>query len=273
TDTVNPQLYNPHNYTTPGGVNDGEELWQELVRKHNFVLTLNGHVLGDGTGFRTDPNDAGQNVHQMLANYQFLSPFGGNGFLRLLVVNPDGTVEVKSYSPLYNEFLSDADQAFEFDFEWYAPTDTNENGQPDYFDDELDSDGDGLSNYDEFVNRRSNPFEQDSDGDGMDDDIEAQIGTHPAVDDRETTEALLQNAELLGYYTEAQISDLHLGHMMIQKEGDHFRLNLQPEMSDSLENGSFSPTGDAVEWSVPASGDKAFLRVRARDSAEESFAK
>jgi|GEM_PF-3967453 len=107
-DTVNSQLYNPHNYNTEGGVNDGEELWQKLVRRHNFVLTVNGHVLGDGTGFRTDANDAGQNVHQMLANYQLRQPFGGNGYLRLLTVNPDGTVDVKSYSPLYNQELSEA---------------------------------------------------------------------------------------------------------------------------------------------------------------------
>ena len=32
TDTAHPQDYNPHLYGTPGGVNDGEELWQKLVR-------------------------------------------------------------------------------------------------------------------------------------------------------------------------------------------------------------------------------------------------
>jgi hypothetical protein len=30
------QRFNPHDYATPGGVNDGEELWQELVRRHRF---------------------------------------------------------------------------------------------------------------------------------------------------------------------------------------------------------------------------------------------
>ncbi|MDA0813402.1 MAG: hypothetical protein O3C21_13565 [Verrucomicrobia bacterium] len=75
-----------NDYSTPGGVNDGEELWRKLVKKHNFVLTVNGHVLGDGTGFRTDVNDAGQDRPQ---DARGLS-------LRLLIVNPDGTVEVRS---------------------------------------------------------------------------------------------------------------------------------------------------------------------------------
>ena len=34
TDDEHPQKYNPYDYRTPGGVNDGEELWQKLVRRH-----------------------------------------------------------------------------------------------------------------------------------------------------------------------------------------------------------------------------------------------
>lgn len=41
TDTAHPQDFDPHYYATPG-VNDGEELWQKLVRKHNFIMVLNG---------------------------------------------------------------------------------------------------------------------------------------------------------------------------------------------------------------------------------------
>ncbi len=36
---------------TGDDVNDGEELWDKLVSKHeNFILTLNGHVTQDGLG-------------------------------------------------------------------------------------------------------------------------------------------------------------------------------------------------------------------------------
>ncbi len=262
-DTANPQAYNPHAYSTPGGVNDGEELWQKLVRKHNIVLTVNGHVLGDGTGFRTDANDAGQNVHQMLANYQFLQPFGGNGFLRLLIVNPDGTVEVKSYSPIYNQFRSETDQAFEFDFEWYQPADTNANGKPDYFDDTLDSDGDGINNREEFVNLRSNPFALDSDGDGLSDEIEARIGTRPAVSDRHVSDAILENADELGLFSKDQLIDVNLGQLLIAPDNGQFKLNLQLEMTPDMGTTPFTPSGAPVEWNIPAAGDKAFMRVGA----------
>jgi 3',5'-cyclic AMP phosphodiesterase CpdA len=260
-DTVNPQEYNPHLYATPGPVNDGEELWQELVRQRNFVLAVNGHVLGDGTGYRTDLNDAGQNVHQMLVNYQFLAPLGGNGFLRLLIVQPDGTVQVKSFSPVYNEFLVTADQEFQFNFEWYAPPDANTNGQPDFFDDTLDSDGDGLDNKTEFVSLRSNPFHTDSDGDGLTDAIERAIGTSLSVSDRSTADPILQNAGLLGYLKKDQIVDVALGQLGIEPAGGNFKLRLQPESSPDLGVSPFQPVGSPVDWILPAT-DKAFMRVR-----------
>jgi 3',5'-cyclic AMP phosphodiesterase CpdA len=112
TDREHPQDYNPHHYRTPGPVNDGEELWQKLVKRHDFALVLNGHVLGDGTGYLASKNDAGSTVHQILANYQ-MRELGGEGYLRLLEFRPDGrTVRVKSYSPLHDRYLLDPDQHF-----------------------------------------------------------------------------------------------------------------------------------------------------------------
>jgi hypothetical protein len=114
TDKEHPQHYNPHEYRTPGGVNDGEELWQKLVRRHDFVLTLNGHVLGDGTGYLQSRSDRGRTVHQILANYQFRE-LGGEAWLRLLEFRPDGkTVQVKTYSPLHDRWLTSPDQQFAF---------------------------------------------------------------------------------------------------------------------------------------------------------------
>lgn len=112
TDTDHPQAFNPHEYDTPGGVNDGEELWDKLVRRHRFVLTLNGHVLGDGTGYLASTNDRGNVCHQMLANYQ-MRELGGEGYLRLLELLPDGrTLVVRTYSPLLDRYLLVADQNF-----------------------------------------------------------------------------------------------------------------------------------------------------------------
>jgi hypothetical protein len=109
-DDKNPQTWNPHNYKTPGPVNDGEELWQKLVRKHRFAIAHNGHVLGDGTGYRADKTDHGNTCHQILANYQ-MRTLGGEGYMRLLQFHPDGkTIVAKTYSPLYDGYLYDQDQ-------------------------------------------------------------------------------------------------------------------------------------------------------------------
>jgi len=96
------QNWNPHSYgvaNLPGGVNDGEEIWQALKDNANLKLVFNGHVLGDGTGYLASVADNGNIVHQTLANYQFLSN-GGQGYLRLLEFKADGdTVEIRTYSP------------------------------------------------------------------------------------------------------------------------------------------------------------------------------
>ena len=119
TDTAHPQDFDPHYYATPG-VNDGEELWQKLVRKHPFIMVLNGHVLGDGTGYLASKTDTGITCHQMLSNYQFRD-LGGEDYLRLVEVQPDGvTVRVSTYSPLYDSYLTDADQSYTFTLDWPA---------------------------------------------------------------------------------------------------------------------------------------------------------
>ena len=118
-DTTHPQDFDPHFYATPG-VNDGEELWQKLVRKHSFIMVLNGHVLGDGTGYLASETDTGITCHQMLSNYQFLN-LGGEGNMRLLEFQADGkTVRVSTYSPFYDSYLTDADQTFSFTLDWPA---------------------------------------------------------------------------------------------------------------------------------------------------------
>jgi hypothetical protein len=110
------QKWNPHAYIAKG-VNDGEELWQKLVRKNNFVLTFNGHVLNSGLGFLAGKNDRGNVVHQMLVNYQ-MRELGGEAYLRILEFLPDGkTVHVKSYSPLYDKYLDDDANRFSFELD------------------------------------------------------------------------------------------------------------------------------------------------------------
>jgi len=110
------QRWNPHAYPTadlPGGVHDGQELWDALIRRHgNVAMVLSGHVLGDGTGLLSSRGDEGNVVHQMLSNYQMWE-HGGQGYLRLLEVLPDGkTVQVKTYSPWVDDHRTEWDQQF-----------------------------------------------------------------------------------------------------------------------------------------------------------------
>jgi hypothetical protein len=56
----------------------------------------------------------------MLSNYQFRN-LGGEGYMRLLEFKPDGkTVQVSTYSPLYDSYLTDADQSYSFTLDWPA---------------------------------------------------------------------------------------------------------------------------------------------------------
>jgi len=102
------QNWNPHSYpvakASDDDVSDGEELWNGLISKHeNFILTLNGHVLGDGLGRLTTSTPGKRDVHQLLVNFQ-MRPQGGDGWLRLLEFRRDGkTVQIYDYSPTRNQ--------------------------------------------------------------------------------------------------------------------------------------------------------------------------
>jgi hypothetical protein len=110
------QSWNPHAYTFgrhPDGTNDGRELWDRLVSRHeNFLMVVSGHVLNDGLGYRAMTGVHDNLVHQMLVNYQMQNE-GGEGFMRLIEFLPDGeTVQVKAYSPSCDRFKTDPQNQF-----------------------------------------------------------------------------------------------------------------------------------------------------------------
>jgi hypothetical protein len=97
--------------------NDGIDIWNQLVSKYsNIRFVFCGHILGSyvtgATGFREETRADGSKVYQMLANYQTL-PEGGSGYLRLLTINTaTGVVDVKTYSPYLNNFLTEGNNQF-----------------------------------------------------------------------------------------------------------------------------------------------------------------
>ena len=67
---------------------------------------------GDGQYLLTSTGDNGNEIYQVLCNYQMRSQ-GGEGYLRLIEFLPDGnTVQMKSYSPSLNRYLTDPENQF-----------------------------------------------------------------------------------------------------------------------------------------------------------------
>ena len=93
--------------------NDGEELWQKLIRRHaNVMLVVCGHVRSGGLGYLASEGDHGNTVHQILTDYEALHG-NGAGYLRLLEFPPDGkTVNVKAYSPVLDRWMTDPSNQF-----------------------------------------------------------------------------------------------------------------------------------------------------------------
>ena len=113
--------WNPHGYPVaddPGGVNDGVEIWEKLVRKHeNIMFVFSGHILFDGAGLRVSAGDHGNLVYQMLANYQMKS-LGGSGFLRIVRFDPsENIVDIETYSPYLDEYNTDPQHQFGFELD------------------------------------------------------------------------------------------------------------------------------------------------------------
>lgn len=114
-----PQGYGIGKDTGPDQVNDGEAIWEKLVSKHkNIVFVFSGHVLNDGVGTLVSKGVHGNDVYQMLANFQSGvegSENGGNGYLRLLTIDPvGGSISVKTYSPYLDKFNRTSQHEFRF---------------------------------------------------------------------------------------------------------------------------------------------------------------
>ena len=98
--------------------NDGESIWQELVKDNcNIRLVLGGHFhIDGGEGRLISKNTCGQNVLQTIQDYQSREK-GGNGRLRIYTFTPqENKVNVETYSPYTKLFESDGDSEFNFSY-------------------------------------------------------------------------------------------------------------------------------------------------------------
>jgi hypothetical protein len=105
-----------HVAAAPEPGNDGQQIWDKLVKKHkNIQFVFSGHVARSDNvaATRITAGDNGNKVYQMVANYQSRQQWGGNGLMRLLTFNPaQDRVDVKTYSPYANSYMTDAKNQF-----------------------------------------------------------------------------------------------------------------------------------------------------------------
>ena len=127
----------------------------------------------------------------------------------------------------------------------------------------LDADGEGLTNFEEFV-LGTDPQDVDSDNDGFDDYFEKNDpGLAPLFHNGSILTYIRDNEGLFdGLYTSNSIMDLDMGYLMLETSNGWAVLTLQLEQCTNLVEGIWTNAGDAVEWIGPADEGKAFFRVR-----------
>ena len=96
--------------------NNGEEIWEKLVSKHkNIFMVLCGHSAGEAV--LTSKGDHGNQVHQVLSDYQHLHN-GGESWLRYMVFEPDeNKIKVFTYNPVLDKFRDAPSSRFDLEYE------------------------------------------------------------------------------------------------------------------------------------------------------------
>jgi mannan endo-1,4-beta-mannosidase len=115
-----PQSYGIGKEMGENAVNNGEQIWEKLISRYkNIFMVLSGHVLHSGTGTLVSKGKHGNDVYQMLANYQEGVEGvtkGGNGYMRIITIDIKKKImDVKTYSPYINYYNTAPNQQFTFE--------------------------------------------------------------------------------------------------------------------------------------------------------------
>ncbi len=94
----------------PSFTPEGEAWWAALKDNPNLILALSGHVSAESQRLEPVGN---RTIPLLLADYQS-RPAGGDGWMRLLEFSPsNNVVRVRTYSPVRDQWETDADSQFE----------------------------------------------------------------------------------------------------------------------------------------------------------------
>jgi len=90
-------------------VNDGTDLWTDLVYPNNnvkFVICGHDGLSDDGSGLRISSHGDGSDVYQIMSNYQYYPNFPG--YILLLEFSGDD-IRLRTYSPYLDEYKTDSE--------------------------------------------------------------------------------------------------------------------------------------------------------------------
>lgn len=120
-----PVILSAHEYLgSRGKSEEGRRIWNGIVKDNPMVfMVLCGHIALERHFLSY--NAAYLPVYEMLSNYQYFRPFGGNGLMRLITIDPvKDVIEVKTFSPYFryedgsktdtDYFETDADSQFQY---------------------------------------------------------------------------------------------------------------------------------------------------------------
>ena len=95
--------------------NAGEAMWQKMVSKHkNVFMVLCGHSSGEAV--LTSKGDHGNQVHQVLSDYQSMNN-GGESWLRYMVFKPEeNKISTYTYNPALKKFRDGPSSRFDLDY-------------------------------------------------------------------------------------------------------------------------------------------------------------
>jgi hypothetical protein len=124
--------------------------------------------------------------------------------------------------------------------------------------DNSDSDGDGLTNFQESITYGSDPNLKDSNADGVEDGQAVSMGYSPTLN----FSGLLAHPPT-GLYTANQMQAMAIGDLVLTKNANgSFTLNYDIEKSDNLQTWTTYQALSLPLTGLPA--DKAFVRIKAK---------
>lgn len=100
--------------------NHGEQMWLKFVSKHkNIFMVLCGHAVGEAV--LTSTGDHGNEVHQILSDYQGMNN-GGESWLRYMVFKPkQNKISTYTYNPALDNFRNGPSSRFDLDYPMAQP--------------------------------------------------------------------------------------------------------------------------------------------------------